>query len=57
MRESVLIRGAVERHLTAPDDALTAYDLAKRAGLIAAIADAPRDLSTNPKHFAGFGKS
>jgi predicted DNA-binding protein len=56
-RESDLVRGAVERQLAAEDDALTAYDHAKKAGLIGAIKAAPRDLSTNPRHFDGFGRS
>ncbi len=56
-RESDLVRGAVERQLAAEDDALTAYDHAKKAGLIGAIKAAPPDLSTNPQHFDGFGRS
>jgi hypothetical protein len=37
----------------------TAFDVAKRAGLIGCIKGAPRsptDLSTNPKHMEGFGR-
>jgi hypothetical protein len=37
----------------------TAYDLAKRAGLIGCIKGAPRsatDLSTNPNHMEGFAR-
>ena len=56
-RESDLVRGAVERQLAAEDDALTAYDYAKKAGLIGAVKGAARDLSTNPKYFDGFGGS
>jgi predicted DNA-binding protein len=56
-RESVLVRGAVERQLAAEDDALTAYEHAKRAGLIGAVRGAIPDLSTNPAHFDGFGGS
>jgi predicted DNA-binding protein len=56
-RESSLIRAAVERQLAAEDDALTAYQHAERAGLIGAVKGAPRDLSTNPRHFEGFGGS
>jgi predicted DNA-binding protein len=56
-RESDLVRGAVERQLAAEDDALTAYEYAKKAGLIGAVQGATRDLSTNPKHFDGFGGS
>jgi len=37
----------------------TAYDLARRAGLIGCLKGAPEsptDLSTNPKHMKGFGR-
>jgi predicted DNA-binding protein len=56
-RESDLVRKAVERQLASEDAALTAYDHAKKAGLIGAVRGAARDLSTNPKHFDGFGES
>jgi predicted DNA-binding protein len=54
-RESDLVRGAVERQLAAEDNALTAYEQVKKAGLIGAVKKASRDLSTNPRHFDGFG--
>lgn len=54
-RESDLIRGAVERQLAAEDEALTAYDHARNAGLIGAARGAARDLSTSQRHFDGFG--
>ena len=56
-RESDVVRGAVERHLAAEEGSLTAYEHAKKAGLIGAVRGADRDLSTNPKHFEGFGGS
>lgn len=56
-RESELVRDAVEAQLAAEEGALTAYDHAKRAGLIGAVKGKVRDLSTNPKHFDGFGAS
>ncbi len=56
-RESDLVRGAVERHLEIAEDVLTPYEHAKKAGLIGAVSDTVRDLSTNPKHFDGFGES
>ncbi len=37
----------------------TAYDIARRAGLIGCLKGTPRsptDLSTNPKHMEGFGR-
>jgi Arc/MetJ-type ribon-helix-helix transcriptional regulator len=55
--ESDVVRGAVERQLAADESALTAYEHARKAGLIGAVRGAIRDLSTNPKHFNGFGAS
>jgi len=56
-RESDLVRAAVERQLAAEDDVPTAYEHAKKAGLIGAVKTASPDLSTNPRHFDGFGRS
>jgi predicted DNA-binding protein len=56
-RESDLVRGAVERQLAAGDTPPTAYELAKKAGLIGTVKTASRDLSTNPRHFDGFGRA
>ena len=56
-RESDLVRGAVELQLAAEEDSLTAYEHAKKAGLIGAVKGTTRDLSTNPKYFDGFGDS
>jgi len=55
--ESDIVRGAVERQFAAEDAEVTAYDHAKKAGLIGAVRGAARDLSSNPKHFDGFGGS
>lgn len=48
--ESDLVRASVENQLSE-----TAYTLAKKAGIIGAVEGLSRDLSTNRKHFAGFG--
>jgi predicted transcriptional regulator len=56
-RESDLIRDAVEMQLSVEENAHTAYDLAKKAGLIGAAKGRLHDLSTNPKYFEGFGGS
>jgi predicted DNA-binding protein len=56
-RESDFVRGAVERQLAAETIETTAYDRAKAAGLIGVARGASRDLSTNPKHLKGFGRS
>jgi hypothetical protein len=36
--------------------AVTAYDRAKEAGIIGVVRNAPADVSTNRKHFDGFGQ-
>jgi len=56
-RPSDLVRAAVELQLAAEEHALTAYDYAQKAGLIGAVKDGPRDLSTNLKYFDGFAES
>jgi len=56
-RESDIVRKAVERQLATEDERVTAYEHAKRAGLIGAVRGAPCDLSTNPRYFDGFGGS
>jgi len=56
-RESALVRGAVELQLAAEEKSLTAYEHAKRAGLIGTVKGTLRDLSTNPKYLDGFGGS
>lgn len=56
-RESDLVRGAVETQLAAEDNAATAYERAKKAGLIGTVRGASAGLSTNKGYFAGFGDS
>jgi len=59
--ESELVREALETYLAQPTEARPAYELAEAAGLIGCIRrgpnSPPRDLSCNPRHFEGFGKS
>jgi predicted DNA-binding protein len=59
--ESALVREALETYLGQPSEARPAYELAEEAGLIGCIGrgpkSPPKDLSTNPLHFEGFGKS
>jgi predicted DNA-binding protein len=56
-RESEVVREALEKYLSADGEKQTAYDLARKAGLIGCIRGAPKDLSTNKRYFKGFGKS
>ena len=54
--ESQLVREALETYLGQSSKELSAYELAREAGLIGSVKGAPRDLSISPRHFAGFGK-
>jgi predicted DNA-binding protein len=58
--ESDLIREALETYLGRFNGERSAFELAEEAGLIGAIRRGrtrlPKDLSTNPRHFKGFGK-
>jgi predicted DNA-binding protein len=58
--ESDLIREALETYLGRSNGERSAFELAEEAGLIGAIRRSrtrpPKDLSTNPRHFKGFGK-
>ena len=53
--ESEIVREALESYLRQAAGQ-SAYELARQAGLIGRLKDAPRDLSTNPRHFKGFGE-
>ena len=59
--ESALVREALETYLGQPSEARPAYELAEEAGLIGCIRRGPKspakDLSTNPRHLEGFGKT
>jgi predicted DNA-binding protein len=55
--ESALVREALENYLGEASTSSSAYDLAKEAGLIGCVRGAPSDLSTNRRHFEGFGES
>jgi hypothetical protein len=54
---SDLVRVALENFLVEEGSSGSAYDLAEAAGLIGCVRRAPKDLSTNPRHFEGFGKN
>jgi len=56
-RQSEVVRQALEKYLPESGTEQTAYDLAKKVGLIGCIRGAPKDLSTNKKYFKSFGKS
>lgn len=54
---SDLVREALENYLGQSAKERSAYELAQEAGLIGSVKRAPQDLSTNRRHFEGFGKS
>lgn len=54
--ESAVVREALETYLSTVPDRPSAYDLALQAGVIGCAKSGPRDLSTNPEHFKGFGE-
>ena len=56
-RESDVVRDAVERQLAAEEASVSAYQLAKKAGLIGTVKAPIRNLSTNPKCLDGFGEA
>ena len=53
---SDLVRVALETYLGESRGTGSAYELAAAAGLIGCLRRAPKDLSTNRRHFDGFAK-
>jgi hypothetical protein len=53
---SDVVRLALENYLSEASGPGSAYELAEAAGLIGCVDRAPRDLSTNRRHFEGFGR-
>jgi hypothetical protein len=53
--ESEVVREALATYLATTPEGASAYDLALQAGIIGCARAGPRDLSTNPEHFKGFG--
>lgn len=54
---SEIVRVALSRHLRRRRPQRTCFDVAKELGVIGAAKNLPADLSTNLKHFEGFGES
>lgn len=53
---SEVAREALTEHVAKTGKQETCYDLALRLGVIGSAKNAPRDLSTNRRHFRGFGE-
>ncbi|MGO9921907.1 MAG: ribbon-helix-helix protein, CopG family [Isosphaeraceae bacterium] len=56
VRPSDIVRRALEEHLQKRTPRESAYDVARRAGIIGVFKGGPSDLSTNPEHMEGFGR-
>jgi hypothetical protein len=53
---SDVVRSALRDYLGRRDSFYSAYELAREAGLIGCVRHASKGLSTNRRHFEGFGK-
>ena len=53
--ESELVREALETYLRRSTGERSSYEVAQQAGIIGLAEHEPKDLSTNPRHFKGFG--
>ncbi len=53
---SDIIRQALQEHVQKQPPHESAYDLAKRLGILGSAKGLPADLSTNPAHMEGFGR-
>lgn len=56
VRPSDIVRQALEEHMQKQMPRESAYDLAKRIGILGVFKGGPSDLSTNPEHMEGFGR-
>lgn len=54
---SDLVRIALENYLEEAGSIGSAFELAEAAGVIGCAKGTPKDLSTNRRHFEGFGKN
>jgi Arc/MetJ-type ribon-helix-helix transcriptional regulator len=55
-RKSVVVREALERYLDETQGAPTGSVLDLAGDLAGCVKQAPRDLSSNPRHLSGLGK-
>jgi len=54
--ESEIVREALANYLQKGAAGPSAYDIAKKMGLIGCAKGMPSDLATNPKYMEGFGR-
>ena len=54
--ESELVRAALEAYFEQSHGERLAYEMAEETGVVGCIRRAPKDLSTNRRHFEGFGQ-
>jgi len=55
--ESEVVRAALETYFARTGSEFSAYELAEETGLIGCLRRGPKDLSSNRRHFKGFGTS
>lgn len=55
-RKSDVVREALERYLEGTPEARNGSVVELAGELVGCVTDAPRDLSTNPRHLADLGK-
>jgi hypothetical protein len=53
---SAIVRKALEEHVRGRTPGESAYDLAKRLGILGSAKKGLPDLGTNPKHMEGLGR-
>jgi metal-responsive CopG/Arc/MetJ family transcriptional regulator len=53
---SDIVRQVLQEHIQKQPPRESAYDLAKRLGILGSAKGLPADLSTNPAHMEGFGR-
>jgi hypothetical protein len=54
---SDIVRQPLKEHMQKRRPQESAYDLAKRLGILGSAKGLPTDLSTNPNHMEGFGRN
>jgi len=54
--EAEIVRAAIDEYLQNHSKQVTAFDVAKAAGLIGCVKGGPTDRSTNPKYMEEFGR-
>ncbi len=54
--DSTIVREVLKEYFQAVSGRETCLELARKGGLIGSVKNLPRDFSTNPRQFRGFGR-